>query len=188
MAVKIQFQVFVVLAAIAVGFISVKFLDIYNKENKKPPHAQSAGVMDIAPLDASAVFYDLEGNAKTLSDFKGHVTLVNLWATWCPPCVAELPSLDRLQAMLKKEGLKVAAISLDRKQASDVTAFLQARNIEYLSAYWDQDRQIALKWKYGGIPVSYLLDAQGNVIKRYEGPYEWTEGVVLEDIRKALAR
>lgn len=164
-------------------------------ETKKAPEMSrkitSAVRPDAAPVRASAdlapvTFYDAEGKVATLGDFKGQVVLVNLWATWCPPCIAELPSLDLLQAKLRDAGLKVLPISMDRKPVAEVAAFLEARNVEQMTLYIDTDRDIARHWAYGALPASYLIGRDGRVIEVFMGPREWTKGEVFEKIKSAL--
>jgi thiol-disulfide isomerase/thioredoxin len=131
-------------------------------------------------------FYDVKGQPVTLEDFSGQVLLVNLWATWCPPCIAELPSLDKLQAMMQDKGLRVLAISVDRVPVEDVLAFLKDRNLEQLAAYVDSDRQIALNWPYKGVPISFLIGRNGALLQTFNGPEEWTEGSVFKAIQAAV--
>lgn len=170
------FIVFVLLlAAFAVVFMKAAVED-----------AQSPASVAAVSLSAEAGFFDVGGRKFTLADFRGKVVLVNLWATWCPPCVAELPSLDRLQALLKDRNFAVVAISLDRGDMKTVTDFLEKRGVEHLTAYWDRDRDVPLKWKYEGLPVSFLLDEKGAVIEKFDGPREWHEGDVFRQIEKAL--
>ena len=157
---------------------------------KKAPVA-SREILPVKQVMASAdlvpvTFYDAAGNAVTLESFKGQVLLVNLWATWCPPCIAELPALDQLQAKLRDAGLKVVPISMDRKPVAEVAAFLKERNVEQMELYIDTDREIARKWAYEALPVSYLIDRDGVVLDVFMGPREWAKGAVFEKIRKAL--
>lgn len=133
-----------------------------------------------------AVFYDAEGRAVRLGAFAGEVLLVNLWATWCPPCVAELPALDSLQAKLRDKGLHVVAVSLDRKPLADVAAFLEERRVEQMKLYVDTDRQIPLKWQYAGVPASFLIGRDGVVIEQFDGPREWDKGEMLAKIEAVL--
>lgn len=131
-------------------------------------------------------FYDAEENPVRLADFAGEVLLVNLWATWCPPCVAELPALDSLQAKLRDKGLHVVPVSLDRKPVSEVAAFLAARRVERMALYIDKDRQIPMKWTYAGVPASFLIGADGVVIEQFDGPREWDKGEIFDRIAAAL--
>ncbi len=114
-------------------------------------------------------FYDKSGRAVTLAAFKGEVVLVNLWATWCAPCVAEMPLLDKVQGSYPKEKFRVVAISVDTTSMQAVQNFLKKRGVKNIDAYWDKDVQAAFKWSYGGIPTSFLLDTQSGVVKRYDG-------------------
>lgn len=131
-------------------------------------------------------FYDAKGEKKTLEDFKGKVILVNLWATWCAPCVAEMSSLDRLQGMFPKEKFEVVAISLDRGDIKKVADFYQRRKIKNLEVYQDQDKDIQLRWSYSGIPTSFLLDAGGGLIEKFEGERAWDRSPELDTIKKLL--
>jgi thiol-disulfide isomerase/thioredoxin len=129
-----------------------------------------------------AYFSDNIGQHRTLADFKGKVVLVNLWATWCPPCVVELPSLDKLQAKLKDKNFKVVAISMNQPPLSAVTQFLDQKDITHLEVYWDADRQIPLKWRYAGLPASFLLDKDGHVVREFDGPQVWDSGKTFDEI------
>jgi thiol-disulfide isomerase/thioredoxin len=133
-------------------------------------------------------FYDAEGKPLRLADFAGEILLVNLWATWCPPCVAELPALDTLQARLRDRGLHVLPISLDNKPVSEVAGFLAARRVEQISLYIDTDRQIPMKWTYAGIPASFLIGRDGVVIEQFDGPREWDKGAVFDALAAQLEK
>jgi thiol-disulfide isomerase/thioredoxin len=151
-----------------------------DKEN-----AVTATAGEILP---EAAFFTDSDQRKTLADFKGQVVLVNLWATWCPPCIVELPALDSLQAKLKDRNFKVIAIAMDQPPLSTVTAFLQGRDITHLDVYWDKERQIPLKWRYDGLPVSFLIDAEGHVVHKFNGPQEWDKGAVFAKISSLLKK
>ncbi|MDP2205933.1 MAG: TlpA disulfide reductase family protein [Alphaproteobacteria bacterium] len=133
-------------------------------------------------------FYDAEGKPVRLADFAGEVLLVNLWATWCPPCVAELPALDTLQAKLRDRGLHVLPVSLDSKSTAEVAEFLAARRVEQISLYVDTDRQIPMKWTYAGIPASFLIGRDGVVIEQFDGPREWDKGAIFDSLAAQLEK
>lgn len=141
--------------------------------------AFAAHVMTRAPAAgpplALVQFYDKSDKTVTLADFKGQPVLVNLWATWCTPCVAEMPALDKLQAKYPKTKFRVVAVSVDMTSMKTVTDFFAKHGIRTLDAYWDKDRQTLLKWSYAGLPTSYLLDAEGGVVKRYDGVVDWAD-------------
>ncbi|TAL31690.1 MAG: TlpA family protein disulfide reductase [Alphaproteobacteria bacterium] len=142
---------------------------------------------DLKSLPAAA-FYDASGKKVTLDDFKGQPVLVNLWATWCPPCVGELPSLERLQGKLRKQGLVVVAISMDRgEDMTAITKFLDKNRIEHLTPYWDKDREVLENWHAENLPVSYLIGRDGTVRKKFEGPAVWDRGEMLKMVQGMIA-
>ena len=128
-------------------------------------------------------FTDGEANPLTLADFRGKVVLVNLWATWCAPCVREMPTLDRLQAELGSADFEVVAIAQDRKGLEVVTPFLHDRDIEQLSVYADSSSQATRAFGVLGLPASVLIDRAGNEIGRLIGPAEWDSPEAIALIR-----
>lgn len=163
----------IVLAVIA-GFFAVdgarRAPIVINKEN-------DGGLGERLP---DMEFYNAADQKITLADFQGKVVLVNLWATWCPPCVTELPALDNLQARLKDKDFKVVTIALDRSSIATVADFLKEKGIERLEPYWDKERQIPLKWRYAGLPTTYLLDREGKVVRRFDGPRAWDKPEIVD--------
>ncbi len=144
-----------------------------------------AGLYAFRPEERGVYFYDKSDNKVTLDDFKGKVVLVNLWATWCLPCIAELPSLNRLQDKWPQDKFSVVAISLDNKISPlDLRSFLDKHGAKGIDVYHDKDRQIRLKWKYAGLPTSFLIDREGIVVRQYNGAYDWDNE--LKDIRALL--
>jgi thiol-disulfide isomerase/thioredoxin len=122
-----------------------------------------------APL---AQFDDAEGKPTSLSTFLGKPLLLNLWATWCAPCVKELPTLDRLA---KSGSFSVVAVSEDSAPHASVVAFLKAHHISGLRPY--QDPKMALSGALGPdtvLPTSILISADGKEVWRYVGDLDWT--------------
>ena len=120
-------------------------------------------------------FNDPDGGDISLSDFRGTPVLINLWASWCAPCVKELPTLDRLAQSHDIDGeLGVIAVSQDNGPRASVAAFLAKLKIKDLGAY--QDSKMALSGGFGAevLPTSILLDAQGREVWRYVGDLDWT--------------
>ena len=126
-------------------------------------------------------FSDPDGKPVTLAAFKGKPVLVNLWASWCAPCVKELPTLDRLA---REGGVQVLAVSQDAGPHASVVAFLQGHGIGSLKSY--QDPKMALSGALGPdtiLPTSMLFDANGKEVWRYVGDLDWTSS----DAAKLLA-
>ncbi len=114
-----------------------------------------------------------DGAAKTLADFRGEPLLVNFWATWCGPCRAEMPSLDRLQAKLGSR-LKILAISEDRRGATAVDPFVARMKLATLAIYLDPANDALEAFNLRGLPTSILLDRAGRMVWRVEGGVNWT--------------
>jgi thiol-disulfide isomerase/thioredoxin len=120
----------------------------------------------------TASFNDPNGQPVTLAAYGGKPLLVNLWASWCAPCVKELPTLDRL--LEKSDKVQVLAVSQDTGPHASVVAFLQSRRVARLDAY--QDPKMALSGALGAevLPTSVLYDGQGREVWRYVGDLDWT--------------
>jgi len=126
-----------------------------------------------APLPAPVLsFTTREGAQKQLSDFKGKLVLVNLWATWCGPCVEEMPSLDRLQAKLSDK-LTILAISEDRQGETVVAPFLQKNGIQHLAIFLDPKAAATNAFGAQGLPSSYLIARDGTIVGKEEGGAAW---------------
>jgi len=120
-------------------------------------------------------FNDPDGGKITLADFNGTPVLVNLWATWCAPCVKELPTLDKLAGTHRDDGeLAVIAISQDSAPHASVEAFLSKLKVADLGAY--QDASMGLSGALGAevLPTTIMFDAQGKEVWRYVGDLDWT--------------
>ncbi|HYX47087.1 MAG TPA: TlpA disulfide reductase family protein [Sphingomicrobium sp.] len=118
-------------------------------------------------------FNDSKGSETTLAAFAGKPTLVNLWASWCAPCIKELPTLDSLA---KSEGskLNVVAISQDDAPHASVVAFLQAHKIATLQSYQDPKSKLLYGMGAEVLPTSVLFDSSGKEVWRYVGDQDWT--------------
>lgn len=190
MTVKPQFQFLIIVGAML--FAALLSYGILNHVKPTDTPDAEAGVKDVPAMETGAAqpplpgmtFYDAADKEVTLADFKGDVLLVNLWASWCTPCVVELPALEKLQGKLKSRGFKVVAISVDRDPPGKIREFLEKRGIESLDFYYDRDREVPRKWTYQGIPTSFLIDRQGNVVQKFDGPYDWDKGEMFDHIRK----
>ena len=113
------------------------------------------------------------GEPVTLATYKDKIVLVNFWATWCVPCVREMPSLDRLQASFDKDEFLILAVSVDRGGSAKVVPFLKKHGIENLTTVLDQRMRLASALRVPGMPTSFLLDRDGRVVGSLPGIAEW---------------
>lgn len=126
----------------------------------------------VPPADAS--FTDADGTTHRLSDFRGKGLVVNLWATWCVPCVAELPSLAALANRTAGSDIAVLAISSDRGGADVVRKFLASHDIAKLGIWLDPKGEATRAWGARGIPTTLLIDREGRERARFEGSADWS--------------
>lgn len=122
---------------------------------------------------AAVAFTGPDGARHTLAEFKGRSVLLNLWATWCGPCVKELPALARLKAALPGGKLEVVAIDLARDTPDGAGKFLKEHGAGALTAFVDTDLAMMRAFGANGLPLTILIDGQGREIARAVGPAEW---------------
>lgn len=127
----------------------------------------------------AAAFTDLDGKPATLAGFRGRPVLLNLWATWCAPCVKELPTLDRAA-----EKVRVVAVSQDTDGAARVRPFLAQRKLARVEPYLDQ--KLALGTAFAAnLPVTVLYDAKGREVWRRAGDFDWSSAEAARAIAEA---
>ena len=148
--------------------------------------AQAAGFEARAATPAPGLAAnDLKGAPQSLADYRGKVVLLNFWASWCPPCLREMPSMERLRQ--KMAGRPLAIVALDSAETADeVNAFLSRMKVGF-SILLDPDGGNTKRWKVFALPTTFLLDGEGRVRYVLTGPTEWDEGEALEVIESLLA-
>ncbi|MCP5382372.1 MAG: TlpA family protein disulfide reductase [Kordiimonadaceae bacterium] len=171
-----------ILSFIALCIAAVSFYKIGNTPNNGIPQGLTAGAMkrfefhnDPLPV-TDAVFKDENGNDVTFSDFKGKVILVNIWATWCAPCVKEMPDLNELQKSLGGEKFQVVLVSENQDGMESSIDFLKTNKIDSLNTYFDSNRGVARGLKTNALPTSILINTEGDEIGRLIGPADWNSG------------
>jgi thiol-disulfide isomerase/thioredoxin len=154
---------------------------------QQPGRAETSATADAGPVKgldrshkgsappATATFKNPDGGDISLAAFKGTPVLVNLWASWCIPCVKELPTLDALARSHRADGrLGVVAVSQDSGPHASVVAFLAKHKIADLAAYQDAEMHLSFGLDAPVLPTSVLYDAQGREVWRYVGDFDWT--------------
>ena len=145
----------------------------------------------IAPLAVGAVAPDpqlpaLDGGLAPLRPPDARLTIVNFWATWCAPCVAEMPSLDRLHRALPGQGLVVVGVSVDESEA-DVRDFVARAGLRFPVRRDPGGRGVARAFGVEGYPTTFVIDAAGVVRERYLGPARWDDPEALDHFRGLLS-
>lgn len=158
------------------------FYGLGNTPNTNVPQGLTAGAMkrfvfhDRAIPATTTKFQDESGNEVSFSDYKGKVILVNFWATWCAPCIREMPDLNNLQNDLGGENFEVVLISENQDGIESSLKFIKDNNISNLTTHIDDNRNVARTLKTKALPTSILIDADGFEVGRLIGPAEWNSG------------
>lgn len=137
---------------------------------------------------ADLQFQDETGKPLRLSDWKGRVVLINLWATWCAPCRKEMPELAKLQKELGSVEFEVVAISVDRKGAEASAAFLKEAGADNLNLYIDPTTRVVNDVRSSGLPATILVSREGRELGRILGPADWASPEAQALIKAALAQ
>jgi thiol-disulfide isomerase/thioredoxin len=150
--------------------------------------APSNLVLDEAPKPLPDLhFQDAAGKPLGLSDFRGKLVVLNLWATWCIPCRQEMTTLDRLQVQLGGPSFAVVALSMDRAGTAAVDPFFRQVKVRHLAAYLDAGGEVAGRLGVLGLPTTLLIDAKGRELGRIVGPAEWDSAEMVAYLRNLIA-
>ena len=128
---------------------------------------------------------DLAGNVVDLKQLRGKVVVINFWATWCEPCTAEMPSLERLRARFQGRPLEVLAVNYG-EGLPRIQGFLAKQGIN-LPVLLDPEKEAAAAWKAGGLPITFLVDASGRVRHYAFGERDWSDEETVALVENLLA-
>jgi thiol-disulfide isomerase/thioredoxin len=137
-----------------------------------------------APPDG--VFVDAEGSEHTIASFLGHGMVINFWATWCQPCIAEIPSLGVLARALAPHDIAVLPLSSDRGGAEVVEAWFKAHDVTGLPVLLDPKGALSSAWAGKGIPTTHIIARDGKERARLEGAADWSSAATVALIQKLV--
>ena len=138
---------------------------------------------------------DLDGNRVSLEDLRGQVVFLNIWATWCPPCVEEMPSMQRLYEQLGPEGLRIVGVSIDAAPGSadaagrpggNIRAFAEEYGLTF-DIWHDPSGEIQRIYQTTGVPESFVIDRNGIIVRKVIGSTEWDSTATVELFRRLLS-
>ena len=129
---------------------------------------------------------DMDGKLHKLSDYRGKPVIVNFWATWCPPCRAELPSMNRAWAKVKDEGIMMLAVNMGESEDT-IFPFTGDYPIDF-PILLDENGEFALSWKVKGLPTTYVVDPDGLVVYQAVGGREWDNEGLLDTVRALIKK
>jgi thiol-disulfide isomerase/thioredoxin len=144
--------------------------------------ARLVPLSDFAP--ALLVLRDLAGNEHALADYRGRVVLVNFWASWCDPCRAEMPSMQKLREELAGRRFSILAVNYGESRAR-VADFVKRAAVGF-PVLLDPDQETARAWRVRVLPVSFVVGADGSVKYRAVGEVDWTSPAIADAVRRLL--
>ncbi len=145
-------------------------------------------IMHETPEPGAAVrFEDDQGQPRSLADFRGKIVLLNVWATWCAPCIKEIPALDRLAAAFNGADFAVVPVSLDRKGIDAVRKAFAELNVQKLPIYIDRSGEALRTVRAIGLPTSLLIDREGREFARAVGPAPWDDAATIAFFRDLVS-
>ncbi|MCI2965063.1 TlpA family protein disulfide reductase [Shewanella sp. N2AIL] len=128
-------------------------------------------------------FNDVDGKTIDFSQFKGKIIMVNMWATWCPPCVRELPAIERLATKFKAEDFVLLPISIDAEGKQQVQPFLNSLGMPNFNSYYDQPQSLGDVFPLDTIPATFILDQQGQLIAFVRSYVDWDDAKAVSLIQ-----
>ena len=132
----------------------------------------------------SIIFEDFSGNEINLNNYRGKLIIINFWATWCPPCKKEMPSLDRLYQDSNFKNLQVFAVNMDQPNTSKTKKFFTDLNIQKLEIFFDPDLNFVKEFKLRGMPTTVLINKKGEEFARIIGEVNFQDKKFLKWLLK----
>ncbi|MEE8326612.1 MAG: TlpA disulfide reductase family protein [candidate division NC10 bacterium] len=129
---------------------------------------------------------DLEGNQISLSTYKGRVVLLNFWATWCPPCRLEMPTMEKAYRKYRDKGFEVVAVSVDAGPKSSVKSFLREFGLSF-QVLLDPDMETLRAYRGFSLPMTVVIDRQGVIRSRELGYRDWSDGESTKLFQRLLS-
>jgi len=170
-------------------FVGSLFLLIAMGPNPSPGLGRDAATSadtekDVMSKAPDFTLKDIHGKALSLSSLRGKVVLINFWATWCPPCKAEMPSMNKIYHEMRAQGFEVIAVSTDNS-LSTVKDFL-ARNRLDFPVLFDENKAVSRQYRVFSMPTTFLIDRNGMIVEKFYGEEDWTDPAVRKKIDKLL--
>ncbi|MGD8207462.1 MAG: TlpA disulfide reductase family protein [Thiohalocapsa sp.] len=131
-------------------------------------------------LDLSGI----DGVRYRLADMRGRPVIINFWATWCPPCRAEMPSMQRAWEMVEGEGIEMLGINVGEDEAA-VREFAERMDLDF-PLPMDPDSAVAQSWPMTGLPTTFVVDPEGRIVYRAQGERDWADPSILDLVRQLM--
>jgi len=170
----------VLLALVMSGLIGMYFSGAFDTENQ----SQSVSV-EVGQPAPDFTLYNQKGEGYSLSSLKGQVVLVNFWATWCPPCRSEIPSMEELYVNYHRGGLELLAVNIEPEGPEIIDAFT-LENPHSFPVIFDRDGKVQNRFGVFKFPETFIINKQGIIVERVVGAIDWTAPEVLSYLNKLM--
>jgi thiol-disulfide isomerase/thioredoxin len=193
---ELDLRLILLLLALLAPLLATSACDRQKADTSQGEEAQSIPGVPTKGVDRShkgkpapdTIFHDPDGGDISLADFEGVPVLVNLWASWCAPCLKELPTLEKLEQSHAIDGqLGVIAVSQDRAPKASVDAFLAGKKIGRFAAFHDPEMALSGAFGVEVLPTTLLYDSNGRELWRYVGDLDWTDAEAAKLLAEAEA-
>lgn len=152
-------------------------------QTQAPP--MKRGVVKVGDPAPNFQLYDINGDPVTLSEYRGSIVFINFWATWCGPCLAEMPTMEALYKAFERKDFEILAISTDAQGVAVTRPFRNEMKLTFPILH-DSDYRVGLAYGARTLPMSFLVDRKGVIIHRIFGARDWESPEAKEIIRAAL--
>lgn len=139
------------------------------------------------PIAAPTGTFQMKSGKRSLADFKGKAVILNLWATWCVPCLKELPTLDKLEKKYADRGLVVLPLSLDDHSYKELRKFFDDGGIDLPHLAVDKKGKVASELSWNALPITFLINRKGEITSHFSGATNWLEEKHVPHLERALA-
>jgi peroxiredoxin len=175
-------------SAILVFLVVISLLVIISLQLKESGiRLWTRATLDVGYAAPDFAFPNLDGKMISLSAHRGKVVLVNIWATWCPPCVDEMPSMEKLYQGFKGNHFEILAVSIDTLGIKAVAPFMKKYKLTF-PALIDPEGEIKTLYKATGVPESFIIDKEGILIKKIIGARNWASPEVFRFFRDLIQK
>lgn len=158
-----------------------------NADWQQPELSHNLAVINSVIPASDFELQNMDEEKVKLSDYRGKVVLLNFWATWCPPCIREMPSMERLQQKIGDEAFRVIAVN-QMEGTDEVFAFTGQLEMEpTFEILFDTNSEVSLEYVVRGLPTTYLIDKKGNIRYRAVGGREFDHAEVIKIIKQLIA-
>lgn len=176
--------IFLIFLFLAVGLAAYFYLNREIVNKPKTEHDYPNPILKVGGVAPSLELQDLNGKSHRLENYRGKVVLINFWASWCPPCLIEMPSLVSVYKQFKDKGFEILAVNLD-ENVKPVHEFLESLHIPF-KVFLDPKGIAAQTYLVYGLPYTVLLDREGKVQFKVFGGHDWDRGEPFEKIKALL--